>query len=120
MNEISFPDSTLTTRSTDDFSVGELHQNFVTQWDQLSNVTNVVEYPLTRRERGFICWLVCTQLPDPALEDLATNILESIEFYRKRFEYRQRQRPKLQPREVTVELGETTIRPRIYLPTDAD
>ena len=90
------------------------------QWDRISSETNVVEYPLTWRERRFICWLVCTQLPDPALDDLTNSILESIDFYKKRYEYRQRQTPKLQPRQVTVELGETTIRSRIYLPTDSD
>lgn len=90
------------------------------QWDRISSETNVVEYPLTWRERRFICWLVYTQLPDTALDDFTESLLETIDFYRKRFEYRQRQRPKLQPREVTVELSETTIRPRIYLPTDAD
>ena len=46
MYEIVFPDSTPTTRSTDDFSDGELRQRLMTQWDQFSNVTNlVVEYP---------------------------------------------------------------------------
>ena len=93
----------------------------MTQWDQFSNVTNVVvEYPLTWRERGFICWLVCTQLPDAALEDLTNGIMESIEFYRKRFEFRQRQKPKFQPPQITVALGESRVRPPIYLPIDTD
>ena len=121
MYEILFPDSTPTTRSTDDFSDGELPRDYMTQWDQFSNETNVVvEYPLTWRERGFICWLVCTQLPDAALEDLTNSILESIEFYRKRYEYRQRQTPKLKPPQVTFELGETRTRPPFYLPYDED
>ena len=120
MNKILFPDSTHTTRSTDDYSDGELAIDFMTRWDQFSNETNVVEYPLTRRERGFICWLVCTQLPDPALEDLTKSILESIDFYVKRYEYRQRQRPKLSPPSVTIEIGKAKTRTPFFLPYDDD
>ena len=120
MYEILFPDSTLTTRSTDDSSDGELPKDSTTQWDLFNNKTNVVEYPLTWRERRFICWLVCTQLPDPALDDLTDTILESINFHRKRYEYKKRQTPKLKSPQVTIELGETRTRPPFYLPYDED
>ncbi len=90
------------------------------QWDRISSETNVVEYPLTWRERSFICWLVCMKLPDPALDDLTNSILESIDFYRKRYEYRQSQRPKLTPPAVNIEIGEAKIRPPFFLPYDDD
>ena len=120
MNVILFPDSTPTTSSTDDYFDGEFAINSTTQWDLLSNETNVVEFPLTRRERGFICWLICTQLPDPALQDLKNNILESIDFYIKRDEFRQRHKPKLSPPSVTVEIGKAKTRPPFFLPYDDD
>ena len=120
MKMILFADSTDTTGSMDDYSDGAFPIDSMKRWDRINDETDVVVYPLTWRERSFICWLVCTQLPDPALTDLTRNILGTIDFYKQRFEYRQRQSPKLPPRTVTIELGETTVRPPLYLPTDAD
>ncbi len=120
MHRILFPDSTRTTHLTADYSDGELAISYTPPWDHLYNETNVREYPITWRERSFICWLVCTQLPDESLDELTKSIKRTIDFYWERFEYRQRQRPKLPPRTVAVELSETTLRPPLYLPTDVD
>ena len=115
-----FADSTDTTGSMDIYLGGALPIDSIKLWDRPNDETDVIVLPLTWRERVFICWLVCTQVPDGALDKLTDSIVGTIDFYRERYEYRQRQRPKLPPRTVTVELGKTTVRPRLYLPTDAD
>ena len=119
MNKILFPDLTHTTGSTEDSLDGALAIYSTKLWDQLKDETNVYVSPLTLRERTFICWCVFTQLPDSAIDDLTKNVIGTMDFYRRRSEYRQRQQPKLPQRQVNVELGESRIRPRIYLPSDA-
>lgn len=66
----------------------------------------------------FICYLILTQLPDEAIDELTGDIFETLEYYKARREYLGRKQPKLKAPQVTATVGETRIRPKFYLPFD--
>ena len=77
-------------------------------------------YPVTLKERVFICYLILTQLPDEAIDELTDDISETLEYYKARREYLGRKQPKLKSSQVTATIGETRIRPKFYLPFDEE
>ncbi len=75
-------------------------------------------YPVTLNERIFLCYLILTQVPDIALDDIAETVTETIQFYKKRAEYLSRKQPSLNVSPATLSIEKTRVRPSFYLPDD--
>lgn len=109
--------STTLTRSTEGSSDGVSKIDYISAWSPNFDNTNS-KYPVTLNERILLCYVILTQLPDIALDDITETVAETIQFYKKRDEYLSRKQASLNSSPVKLSIEQTRVRPSFHLPDD--